>query len=87
MSFTQAFRRRRGAMRRFHSWSAFQFAYTLSTVMNIGVVHTPPPVEIGDLIATADSAYRIVDVVTSPPGSLIAALCRVRPERLHVVAG
>jgi hypothetical protein len=44
------------------------------------------PIEPGDLVATIDSVYRVVDVVRSPPGSPIAALVKVRPERLVVAA-
>jgi hypothetical protein len=54
---------------------------------DLGTAHVPTPVAIGGMVATPDGIYRIVDIVTSPPGSLIAALCKVRPERLHVVAG
>ena len=53
---------------------------------DLGVAHIPMPIEPGDLIATIESTYRVVDVVTSPPGSLIAALVKVRPERLVVAA-
>jgi hypothetical protein len=38
------------------------------------------------MVPTLEGVYRIVDVVTSPPGSLIAALVKVKPERLAVVA-
>jgi hypothetical protein len=48
--------------------------------------HIPIPIRVGDMVATSDSIYRVVDVVTSPPGSLIAALVKVRPERLVVAA-
>jgi hypothetical protein len=53
---------------------------------DVGVLHVPPPVEIGDLVASIDSTYRIVDVVTSPPGSVITAVVRVRPEHFAVAA-
>ena len=54
---------------------------------DVGIAHVPIPIEIGDLVATVDTTYRIVDVVVAPPGSPIAALVKVRPARLHVVAG
>jgi hypothetical protein len=53
---------------------------------DVGIAHVPIPIEIGDLIATIDSIYRVVDVVVSPPGSLFAAMVKVRPECLAVVA-
>jgi hypothetical protein len=53
---------------------------------DVGIAHVPMPIEVGDLVATIDSIYRVVDVVTSPPGSPIAALVKVRPERLVVAA-
>jgi hypothetical protein len=53
---------------------------------DVGLAHVPIPIEPGDMIATADTAYRVVDVVISPPGSLIAALVKVKPERLVVAA-
>jgi hypothetical protein len=33
---------------------------------DLGLVHAPPPVEPGDLIATADEIFRVVCVVTDP---------------------
>jgi hypothetical protein len=37
---------------------------------------------IGDLVLLEHSEHRVYDVVPSPPGSLIAALVKVRPVRL-----
>jgi hypothetical protein len=54
---------------------------------DLGIAHVPAPVAIGDMVATVDGTYRVVDVVTSPPESPIAAMAKVRPVRLHVVAG
>jgi hypothetical protein len=53
---------------------------------DIGIAHVPTPVVVGDLIATVDGIYRVVDVVTSPPGSLIGAIAKVKPEHVAVVA-
>jgi len=39
---------------------------------DVGVAHIPVPIEPGDLIATVDGTFRIIDVVSSPPGSLFA---------------
>jgi hypothetical protein len=53
---------------------------------DVGIVHVPPPIEVGDLIATAHALFRVLDVVTSPPGSLIAAMVKVRREHMAVAA-
>jgi hypothetical protein len=53
---------------------------------DLGTARAPAPVEPGDLIATADALYRVVDCVASPPGSPIGAIAKVRPEHLVVTA-
>lgn len=53
------------------------------TADDLGLVHAPPPVEPGDLVATADDTFRVVSVVTTDPGSSIAVLGKVR--RVHLV--
>jgi hypothetical protein len=53
---------------------------------DIGIAHIPMPIATGDMVATIDGTYRIVDIVISPAGSLIAAMVKVKPVRLHVVA-
>jgi hypothetical protein len=54
-----------GAMRRLGSWSAFQFAYVRSMVTTSASRISRCPSSLGDLVATIDSIYRVVDVVTS----------------------
>ena len=55
------------------------------TAEDLGLVHVPSPVCVGDLAAT-ESGYRVVDVVELP-ASAIDALCKpVRPVRLVLVA-
>jgi hypothetical protein len=53
---------------------------------DVGVVHVPPPIEVGDLIASAHALFRVLDVITSPPGSPIGAIAKVKPEHVAVVA-
>jgi hypothetical protein len=50
---------------------------------DLGIAHIPMPIEPGDLVATIESIYRVVDVMPSP-GYAVAALCKVRTERLIV---
>ena len=57
-----------------------------NTADDVGIVHAPPPVEPGDLVATADEIFRVVDVVTTGPDSNIAALVKVRPAHLVISA-
>jgi hypothetical protein len=53
---------------------------------DLGIPHLPLPVEVGDVVLLDHSEHRVYAVVVSPPGSLIAALVKVRPVRLHVSA-
>lgn len=53
---------------------------------DLGTAHIPIPIRVGDMVATSDSIYRVVDVVISPPGSLIAAMVKVRREHMAVAA-
>ena len=39
----------------------------LATLDDVGRCHAPPPVRPGDVVATADAAYRIMDVLWTPP--------------------
>jgi hypothetical protein len=57
-----------------------------NTADDLGIVHAPPPVEIGDLLATADELYRVVAVVPTGSDSSIAALVKVRHAHLVVAA-
>jgi len=53
---------------------------------DLGTAHVPTPVANDDLVATVDGEYRVVDVVTSPPGSVIGALVKVAPVHLRLAA-
>jgi hypothetical protein len=50
------------------------------------VAHIPAPIAIDDLVATEHETFRIVDITPSTDATVIAARCRVIPERLHVAA-
>ena len=42
-----------------------------------GIAHLPPPIAVGDLVATEHHEFRVVDFIISPPESPIAALVKV----------
>lgn len=52
----------------------------------IGYAHVPPPIEIGDLVATDRDVFRVHNVVTSPPNVRVGALCMVVPALFRVEA-
>ena len=56
------------------------------TADDLGIAHLPPPILPGDLAATPSELYRVVDVIVSPPASIIGALVKVTPARLTVAA-
>ncbi len=53
---------------------------------DLGLVHAPWPIEIGDVIATEHEVFRVHDVVKTGQLYPVAALVRVVPARLHVTA-
>ena len=52
---------------------------------DLGVVHVPPPVRVGDLVALEDAVLEVYDVVDTGQLLPIAALVKVRPVRLAIV--
>lgn len=56
------------------------------TADDLGISHLPSPIQVADLAATEHQEFRVIDVIVSPPGSPIAALVKVRPVHLRVVA-
>jgi hypothetical protein len=54
---------------------------------DLGVVHVPPPVEVGDLVALEHAEYRVVDVVETGQAYPIAALVRAQHVHLRPVVG
>jgi len=53
---------------------------------DLGIVHLPPPVQVGDLVALARGEYRVYDVVATGQDYPVFALVRAQPVRLPVVA-
>jgi hypothetical protein len=53
---------------------------------DLGVVHLPAPVEVGDLVALEHAEYRVSEVVETGSAYPIAALVRVRPAHLRLAA-
>ena len=53
---------------------------------DLGLVHLPWPIEVGDLVALEHGEFRVHDVVETGHTSPIAALVRVRPAHLRLTA-
>ena len=53
---------------------------------DLGIAHVPWPVEVGDLIATEEDVYRVVDVIKTGREAPVAALLKVRRAGLALVA-
>jgi len=53
---------------------------------DLGVVHLPPPIEIGDLVALENAVLRIYDIVETGQTYPVAALVRAQPTHLPVAA-
>lgn len=66
--------------------SASSAVFTISRVMISASLTFRLRFAAGDLVATEDAEYRVVDYILSPPGSPIEALVRVAPARLAVAA-
>ena len=53
---------------------------------DLGVAHLPLPIEVGDLVALEHEEFRVYDVVETGQTFPIAALVRVRPAHMRLVA-
>jgi hypothetical protein len=59
--------------------------FDAATTDDLGIVHVPPPVEVGDRLSVEDHPLplEVVDVISTPVGAKVAALVKVRPTASH----